>query len=71
MSRRKHDEAFHDDDTSAIQKGKKKNIIAFIFCILIAFIIWIYASNVDNKNNNTESSDTSSVRTAYLTCQSF
>ena len=32
------------------KKNKKFNIFAFILCLLIAFVIWLNASNADNKN---------------------
>ncbi len=49
MSKRKRNESSRDDGTYAAKKKGKFNIFAFILCLLIAFVIWLYASNLDDK----------------------
>ena len=49
MSKRKQSERAHDDGSYVVKKSKKRNIVAFILCVLIAFVIWLYASNIDEK----------------------
>lgn len=49
MSSRKQNERTHDDGSYVVKKSKKRNIVAFILCVLIAFVIWLYASNIDKK----------------------
>jgi YbbR domain-containing protein len=50
MSKRKQTDIARDDSSYVAKKPKKFNIFAFILCVLIAFIIWIYASSVEEKN---------------------
>lgn len=49
MSKRKQSERTHDDGSYVVKKSKRRNIVAFILCVLIAFVIWLYASNIDQK----------------------
>ena len=66
MAKRKQDELMHDDGTYVVKKSRKKNIVAFILCVLVALIVWLYASNVEQKlqeeaklpNNSVMSADT-------------
>ena len=32
------------------KKYKKHDIFAFVICLLVAFVVWIYASNVEKKD---------------------
>ena len=32
------------------KKYKKHDIFAFVICLLLAVVIWMYASNVEKKN---------------------
>ena len=32
------------------KKYKKHDVFAFVICLLLAFFIWMYASNVEKKN---------------------
>ena len=50
MSKRKRNESSRDEETYVAKKNGKVNIFAFILCVLIAFIIWLYASNLEKKN---------------------
>lgn len=54
MSKRKQNETMHDDGTYVVKKSRKKNIIAFILCLLIAVIVWLYASNAELKRQAEE-----------------
>ena len=49
MSKQKQNEQTHDDGSYVVNKSRKRNIIAFILCVLIAFVIWLYASNIEEK----------------------
>ena len=49
MSKRKLNERTHDDGSYVVKKSKKRTIVAFILCVLIAFVIWLYASKIDEK----------------------
>ena len=49
MSKRKQNEQNHDDGSYVVKKSRKRNIIAFILCLLIALVIWLYASNIEQK----------------------
>jgi hypothetical protein len=40
----------HDDGSYVVKKSKKSSILAFIICILVAFIIWAYAEATEKKN---------------------
>ena len=35
------------DGSYVVKKSRKHNILAFILCVLIAFTIWLYATNKD------------------------
>ena len=63
MSKRKRNESSRDDGTYAAKKKGKFNIFAFILCLLIAFVIWLYASTIedDKKAENTESKNSTEV----------
>ena len=50
MSKRKRNESSRDEANFVAKKNGKFNIFAFILCLLIAVVIWLYASNLDNKN---------------------
>ena len=58
-------EYVNDDGSYVVKKSKKSNLFAFILCIIIAFIIWMYTVNVEmneqkkaNANLKTEPSVT-------------
>lgn len=52
MSKQKQTESFYDEGQPVVKKKRKHNIFAFVICFLIAFIIWIYASNLEEKKKN-------------------
>ena len=35
----------HDDGTYVVRKSRKSNILAFILCLLVAFVIWAYTES--------------------------
>ncbi len=50
----------HDDGSYVVKKSKKSSILAFIFCLLIAFVIWAYAEATESsEDENAPMSDTS------------
>ena len=40
-------EKINDDGSYVVKKSKKSNILAFIICLVIAFIIWTYTVNIE------------------------
>ena len=40
-------EYVNDDGSYVVKKSKKSNLFAFILCVIIAFIIWMYTVNVE------------------------
>ena len=61
---RKQNERVENDGTYVVPKNRKKNILAFILCILVALLIWIYASNKENKEKMEAGENTSAVAMA-------
>ena len=60
MNRNKYREE-HEDGSYVIKKNRRSNILAFIVCVLIAFIIWAIAEGskargaAHNDENGTQS----------------
>lgn len=50
MSKRKQEETVYDDGSYIVKKSKKANIIAFVLCVLFAFVIWLYATNMESDS---------------------
>ena len=48
MSKRKRNESSSNGGNYVAKKNGKLNIFAFILCLLIAFVIWLYASNLED-----------------------
>jgi len=44
---KKNVENINDDGSYVVKKSKKSNVLAFILCVVIAFIIWIYTVNLE------------------------
>lgn len=44
-------ERHNGDGTYVVRKNKKSNIIAFIVCVLIAFVLWMYVMTVEISDN--------------------
>ncbi len=59
MSKRKHNEMMQDDGTYVVKKNHKMNIAAFIICLLVAVVIWIYATNTEAKEEAEERQENS------------
>ena len=63
-------ENVYDDGTYVVKKSRKHNILAFIICLLVAFVVWVYAANKEReeiKNKDTEG--VQSVETADTSAQ--
>ena len=41
-----------DERRYVAKENKKFHIFAFILCVLIAFVIWLYASNLEKDNKD-------------------
>lgn len=49
MSKKKEKDHGYDDGSYVIKKSRKFSIFAFILCLLIAFVIWLYAANKEQQ----------------------
>ena len=54
MSKKKEKDHGYDDGSYVIKKNRKFSFLAFILCLLIAFAIWIYATNKVNQSTDEE-----------------
>jgi len=63
MFKRKQSQVSRDGEGYAKKSNKKFNIFAFILCVLIAFIIWLYASNLE-KNSQAETNVSTNTQAA-------
>ena len=46
MAKKQNVEQTYDDGTYVVNKKKKFRLLAFLICLVIAFVIWIYVTNV-------------------------
>ena len=53
MQNKQHDSEIHDDGTYVVKKSKKAGMLAFVLCLLIAFVIWAYSTATEDKENTT------------------
>ncbi len=52
----------HDDGTYVVKKSRKSNILAFILCLLVAFVIWAYAASFGSDSpSGTDTEQTDAV----------
>ena len=58
-----------DDGSYVVKKTKKSSILAFILCILIAFVIWAYAEATEKSQ--AEKTPVSETATAYVSAESY
>lgn len=49
MSKREYNE-MREEVAAAPKKKRKHNLFSLILCLLVAFIIWLYASSLEKKN---------------------
>ena len=42
-------ENVYDDGTYVVKRSRKHNILAFIICLLVAFLVWVYAANKERE----------------------
>lgn len=45
-------ENVYDDGSYVVKKSRKYNILALIICLLVAFVVWLYAANTEREENN-------------------
>lgn len=50
MSKEIRNAGSHDDGSYVVKKTKKSSVLAFILCLLIAFVIWAYADATESEN---------------------
>ena len=67
MSKRKRNEVASEDGTYVTKKNPKMNIVAFILCVLIATIIWLYATNTAPKDREEERTEQGSSSVQAMT----
>ena len=58
MSKTVEKENFYEDGNYVVKKTRKHSILAFIVCVLVAFTIWLYATNKDNERIAKDNSET-------------
>ena len=46
-----------DDGSYVVKKTKKSSILAFVFCVLLAFVIWAYAEADEKRENAADGDD--------------
>ena len=44
-------ENVYDDGSYVVKKSRRHNILALIVCILVAFVVWLYAANTEREEN--------------------
>ena len=62
-------ENVYDDGNYVVKKSRKHNVLSFIICLLIAFVIWLYAANKENNFQNTSNDETKPVETVDTSVQ--
>ena len=50
MSKEIQNAESRDDGTYVAKKSKKSSVLAFILCLLIAFVIWAYADATESES---------------------
>ena len=53
------------DGNYVVKKSRKHNILAFILCVLIAFVVWLYATN-NEKKEKLEENEAEQVQTVQV-----
>ena len=51
MAKRKEKDHGYDDGSYAVKKSRKFSFFAFILCLLIAFVVWLYATGKVNAEH--------------------
>ena len=51
MHRRDRRLSEQDEGNYVVKKSRKSNILAFILCLLVAFVIWAYTESYGNTGN--------------------
>lgn len=49
MVKKDLNEQMYDDGTYAVEEKKKFGLLAFVLCLVISFVIWIYVTNQEKK----------------------
>lgn len=65
MSKQKQRDHMEDDGSYVVQKNRKLNIFAFILCLLVALIIWVYATNMEDKERAEEETESSTAAAVF------
>ena len=72
MRKKTHSSEEHNDGTYVVKKSRKSSVLAFIVCVLIAFVVWAYAVYTEDdeiaatdKDQQTDVLCAGLVNTAY------
>ena len=60
MSKREYNE-MREDGVATPKKKRKHNLFSLIVCLLVAFVIWLYASSLEKKNEEEQLSNSASL----------
>ena len=60
MSKREYNE-MREDGGAAPKKKRKHNLFSLIVCLLVAFVIWLYASSLEKKDEEAQLSNSASL----------
>ena len=55
MAKKRETEQVYDDGSYQVKRSRKGEVLSFIVCLLIAFVLWIYATNVNIQKMAEES----------------
>ncbi len=47
---RSQNQTVQEDGSYIVKKNKKLNILAFLLCVLVSFVVWLYVMNTQNSN---------------------
>ncbi len=61
MRNKQNNNEVRDDGTYVVKKSKKSSILAFILCLLAAFVIWAYATATENDEVSSNMVSTETV----------
>ena len=52
------------DGSYVVKKSRKHNILAFILCVLVAFTLWLYATNKNSEEKELKDNMADTAQTA-------
>ena len=70
-TRKKRKENGYDDGSFVVKKSRNFNIFAFIVCLLVAFVIWVYAEGRTNEMSSDTTLESEQVRASVTETQTL